>query len=72
MANIIFIIPVYNEEKNLKEVLLSLKKYGKILTINDGSMDNSENIAKKYSDYYLYNKTNNMIITIINFNFVIY
>ena len=58
MANIIFIIPVYNEEKNLKEVLLSLKKYGKILTINDGSMDNSENIAKKYSDYYLYNKTN--------------
>jgi hypothetical protein len=57
-VKIIFIISVYNEEKNLKNVILSLKKYGKILTVNDCSEDNSKVIAKKYSDYYLYNKKN--------------
>ena len=58
MIKIIFIVSAYNEEKNLKKVLLSLKKYGQSLTINDGSIDNTEKIAKKYSDYYLKNKTN--------------
>jgi glycosyltransferase involved in cell wall biosynthesis len=58
VTKIIFIVSAYNEEKNLKKVLLSLKKYGKSLTIDDGSIDNTKKIAKKYSDYYLNNKTN--------------
>ncbi len=47
MTDLSIIFPCYNEEKNLKKVLLSLKKYGQSLTINDGSIDNTEKIAKK-------------------------
>ncbi len=53
---IIFIVPAHNEEKNLKKVLCSFKKYGDILTVNDKSNDDTKKIAKKYSNYLINNK----------------
>ena len=45
------IIPIYNEEKTLDKLLLSLKKYSfsknEILIINDGSIDGTKKILKK-------------------------
>ena len=58
MNKIIFLIPAYNEEKNLKKVILQFKKYGDTFVINDGSIDKTEQIAKKYSKYYLSNYKN--------------
>ena len=47
------IIPIYNEEKTLDKLLLSLKKYSfsknEILIINDGSVDGTNKILKKYN-----------------------
>ena len=47
------IIPIYNEEKTLDKLLLSLKKYSlsrnEILIINDGSVDKTSKILKKYN-----------------------
>ena len=53
MDKIIFLIPAFNEEKNLKKVILQFKKYGSIFVINDGSTDKTEEIAKKNSKYHL-------------------
>ena len=58
MDKIIFLIPAFNEEKNLKKVILQFKKYGSIFVINDGSTDKTEEIAKKNSKYYLKNFRN--------------
>ena len=58
MDKIIFLIPAFNEEKNLKKVILQFKKYGSIFVINDGSTDKTEEIAKKNSKYYLKNFKN--------------
>ena len=47
------IIPIYNEEKTLDNLLLSLKKYSlsrnEILIVNDGSIDETNKILKKYN-----------------------
>ena len=47
------IIPIYNEERTLDKLLLSLKKYSfsknEILIINDGSIDGTKKILKKYN-----------------------
>ena len=58
MSNIIFLIPAFNEEKNLKMVIFQFKKHGAILVVNDGSTDDTEKIAKKYSNYYIKNFSN--------------
>jgi len=46
------IIPIYNEERTLDKLLISLKKYSKsrneILIINDGSIDKTKIILKNY------------------------
>jgi glycosyltransferase involved in cell wall biosynthesis len=55
---IIFVIPAYNEEKNLKEVILKFKKIGKVVVVNDSSEDRTRVIASKYSDYLINNKFN--------------
>lgn len=44
---IIFIIPAYNEEKTISDVVSSLKSYGQILIVDDGSTDQTAHIAKK-------------------------
>ena len=45
--NYSLIIPIYNEEKTLHELLFQLKKFSdifEIIIINDGSTDNSKKI----------------------------
>lgn len=56
--NIIFVIPAFNEEKNIKKVILDFKKIGKILVVNDHSTDKTKSIASKYSNYIINNKYN--------------
>ena len=54
----IFLIPAYNEEKNIKKVLIDFNKFGKTLVINDNSNDKTKNIAKLYSYKTLNNHKN--------------
>lgn len=58
MKKIIFLIPAFNEEKNIKKVILNFKKFGKVLVVNDASNDKTKTIAKNYCDHYLENKKN--------------
>ena len=52
------IVPVYNEEKTIKNVLLSLRKIGEtiksteIIVVNDGSKDNSLKILEENQNNY--------------------
>ena len=54
------IMPVFNEERYLEQCLITLRnsKYPKnkyeIITVDNGSTDDSFNIAKQYSDLALY------------------
>ncbi|MFH1332562.1 MAG: glycosyltransferase [archaeon] len=56
------VIPVYNDAKNLQKMMESLKKQTfknfETIVIDDGSKDNSYEIAKKYADKVLRNETN--------------
>lgn len=56
MPKVSVIVPVYNEEKNLKRCLDSLVnqtlKDIEIITINDGSKDSSLSILEEYQDKY--------------------
>ena len=45
-SKVLIIIPCYNEEKTIRDIILQLKKF-KIIIINDNSTDNSEKILKK-------------------------
>ena len=56
--NVCFIIPAYNEEKNIAKVILKCKKIGEVLVINDGSYDNTENISKKFGSIIINNNKN--------------
>lgn len=51
-TNISIIIPVFNSEQYLEECLNSIQQqsypYFKVIIVNDGSSDNSLNIAKRY------------------------
>lgn len=58
MKNCVFLIPAFNEEKNLKKVLLDFNKFGKTFVVNDNSYDNTKNIAKVYSFKTINNKKN--------------
>lgn len=55
------IVPVFNEEKNIKRFLVKLKKYSNtIIVVNDGSTDNTKEVVKKISGIRLINlKKNN-------------
>ena len=57
--NVCFIIPAYNEEKNIKEVITKCKKIGQVMVINDASTDNTENVSKKLGSIIINNKKNN-------------
>jgi cellulose synthase/poly-beta-1,6-N-acetylglucosamine synthase-like glycosyltransferase len=59
------IIPAYNEENNLRDVLIELRKFLKfvkmdheIIVVNDGSDDKTEEVASKNGATVLSNKTN--------------
>ncbi len=47
----VFVIPVYNEEKVIKNTIENIldKNYKNIILINDGSIDNTRNILEKIS-----------------------
>ncbi len=49
-SKILFVIPAYNEEKNIKKVLTEIKRdapYADIVVVNDCSTDNTKNIVLK-------------------------
>jgi len=53
------IIPAFNEEENIKEVILRTKKYvNKIIVIDDGSKDKTSAVAKKAGAIVLSHKKN--------------
>ncbi len=57
--NIYTVIPAYNEEKYLKDVLLGVLKITKnIVYVDDGSTDKSVSIAKKYLQHVLVHDIN--------------
>ena len=41
------VIPAYNEERTIKEVVESVLKYGDAIVVNDGSTDNTKQLAEK-------------------------
>lgn len=70
------IIPAYNEEKNLPKVLSELKSIlnldkiqHEILVVNDGSTDNTKEIASQNGAKVLSNKTNQGKGRSLNFGF---
>ncbi len=46
MSNITFVIFVYNEEKRIELLVRNLIKYGQVLFMDDGSTDNSKQLAE--------------------------
>jgi len=53
------IIPAYNEERNIKDVIMKCKKYlQQIIVIDDGSNDNTAQIAKTEGVRIIVNKKN--------------
>ncbi|MCX7917782.1 MAG: glycosyltransferase family 2 protein [bacterium] len=59
IEDILVIIPVYNEEKTIGNVLKELKKYFKnILVINDGSNDKTKEIVEKENVLIISHETN--------------
>ena len=56
--DLIILIPAFNEEKNIKDVIVKFKNFGDTLVVDDSSTDKTGSIAKKYSKYYINNKNN--------------
>nr|WP_279383458.1 glycosyltransferase [Methanobacterium formicicum] len=44
---IITIVPAYNEEKAITNVVDGAKKHTDVLVVDDGSLDETANLAKK-------------------------
>ncbi|MEM3373792.1 MAG: glycosyltransferase family 2 protein [Candidatus Woesearchaeota archaeon] len=72
MVLLTILIPVYNEEKRIPPFLFDLEKFFKknklknkfeVIFINDGSIDNSENLLKRYckkNNFFLINLKKNV------------
>jgi glycosyltransferase involved in cell wall biosynthesis len=62
VANISVVIPVYNDEERLEKTLQSLKRQSfknfETIVVDDGSKDNSSEVARKYADKVIRNDTN--------------
>ncbi len=61
MNDFCVLIPVFNEEKNLKKLIDELKNYtdnDKIIVIDDGSTDNTRKIAEKSDIFVIVHKNN--------------
>lgn len=53
------VIPAYNESKYLSKVLKKVTRFWpSVIVVNDGSADNTESIAKKYTPHVLSHKIN--------------
>lgn len=61
MKKHLLVIPLYNEEKYIKDVISKVREYfsGDILVINDGSTDNSSEILKEIKGIKVIEQTEN-------------
>ena len=57
IKDLIILIPVFNEQKNLKKTILASKKIADVLVVDDCSTDKTNIISKKF-DYLIRNKRN--------------
>ena len=57
-SELAIVVPARDEEKTIKKVVLSLKKYGDILVIDDHSSDKSQKILKTLDVQVIRNKKN--------------
>ena len=52
------VIPARNEEKTIKKVIVTLKKYGDVLVVDDSSSDKTTLILKNLGTKFIKNKNN--------------
>ena len=52
------VVPARNEEKTIKKVIVSLKKYGDVLIVDDASTDKTSFITQNLSIKFIKNKIN--------------
>ena len=58
ISELAIIILAFNEEKNLKDVINKAKKYGIVIVVNDGSTDQTKNIAQDNANFIINNLQN--------------
>ena len=58
MGKVCIIIPAFNEELSIGEVIFQSKKYGDIIVVDDGSTDKTVEVSKKYGAIVIYSKIN--------------
>ena len=56
--DLLILVPAFNEEKTLKKMINGIKKYGRVLVIDDGSSDQTKKIALKNGAMVLSHKKN--------------
>jgi len=54
----VIVIPAFNEEKTIGEVVSKAKKYGSVIVVDDGSSDRTLEIAEKREAVVLHHKVN--------------
>ena len=52
------VIPAYNEEKTIESVIKSVKPYGLVIVVNDGSIDKTSEVAEKSGAVVINHNTN--------------
>lgn len=55
---ICFIVPAFNEEKTILDIVIKLKKYGHVIVINDSSTDRTKEIINKLDVIPVHHMTN--------------
>ncbi len=70
-SRIAIIIPAYNEEKTIEEVVNSVKNYGVPIVIDDGSVDNTAKISKNTGAIVIIHKKNKGYDSALNSGFKI-
>ncbi|MDR3292416.1 MAG: glycosyltransferase family 2 protein [Methanobrevibacter sp.] len=56
--NVMIIIPAFNEEKHIKDVVNTALKYGDVIVVDDGSSDNTSENARSSGVKVIVTKTN--------------
>jgi glycosyltransferase involved in cell wall biosynthesis len=46
-SRVSIIVPAYNEEKTIREVVLKARKYGEVIVVDDGSTDGTATLARE-------------------------
>jgi len=58
MNNTLIVIPAFNEEATIEKVVTACKKFGKVLVVDDGSVDQTSLIAEKAGALVINSSTN--------------